>query len=62
MPKYIKENFFTNPEDSFNNDNKNKELYKIKMNEKYDIEICFNFYWKNYVKDPKIFEGAFGLS
>jgi hypothetical protein len=40
-------------EDNSNNYN---ELYKIFMNEKYDVEILFNFYWKNFVSDPKILE------
>ena len=61
MPKFIKEksnNFydFNNPDQSHMDDIINKEIYKNNMNEKYDIEICFNFYWKNFIKDPKIFE------
>jgi hypothetical protein len=38
------------------NSNKNKELFKKFMNEKYDVDILFNFYWKNFVTDPKILE------
>jgi hypothetical protein len=34
----------------------NKELYKKYMNEKYEVELLFNFYWNSIVKDPKIFE------
>lgn len=58
MPKFIKENLFDikNPDDSLDNQYINNELYKKKMNDKYDIDICFNFYWKNFIKDPKIFE------
>ncbi len=26
------------------------------MNENYDLELLFNFYWKNLITDPKIFE------
>ena len=59
MPKFIKEEISDrdDSEHSLYNDYINKELYKKKMNDKYEIEICFNFYWKNFIKDPKIFEG-----
>lgn len=49
MPIYKKAKI----EDNSNNYN---ELYKIFMNEKYDVEILFNFYWRNFVSDPKILE------
>ena len=59
MPKFIKEEISDRDDSEYSlyNDYINKELYKKKMNDKYEIEICFNFYWKNFIKDPKIFEG-----
>jgi len=58
MPKFIKEEISVkdDSEHSLYYDYFKKELYKKNMNEKYEIEICFNFYWKNFIKDPKIFE------